>query len=177
MPPMTFFSTMHSFECKATIDVLIRVVLAVYCAVLPFESLLIVERSGFIFLLGLLAGWCVINRRVFYSRTHYDLLLLAFVVWVWFTIPFAVVTLYSLKEYGKLLQHMVIFYAVIYFFKELRPRQAFLGLLGIVAIVVTSYCLLQANLEDPQAVRSFFPSEVWLTTFLVMVIPFALALA
>ena len=64
-------------------DTIVRVVLAVYIAVLPFKSLLIVERNGFILLLGLLVVWSVINRRLFYSRTPYDMVLLAFVVVGW----------------------------------------------------------------------------------------------
>jgi O-antigen ligase len=158
-------------------DTIIRVVLAVYIAVLPFRPLLVVERNGFIVLLGLLVMWCAINRRLFYSRTAYDMLLLAFVVWVGLTIPFSVAPSYSVKEYGKLLQHMVVFYAVIYFFKGLLYRQVLLGLVGIMAILVAGYGLLQFNLEDPHAVVSFLPAEVWLTTFLVMIIPFGLALA
>ena len=176
MPP-TFFNAMQLSRMADYFDVIIRVVLAVYIAVLPFKSLLIVERNGFIFLLGLLVGWCVVNRRLFYSRTSYDMLLLAFVVWVGFTIPFSVVPSYSLKEYGKLLQHMVVFYSVLYFFKDLRDRQILLMLIGIVAVSVTAYGLSQFNLQDPQSVVSVFSAEVWLTTFLVMVIPFSLALA
>jgi O-antigen ligase len=145
--------------------------------VLPFKSLLVVERNGFLVLLGLLVGWCAINRRLFYSRTSYDVLLLAFVVWVGLTIPFSVAPSYSLKEYGKLLQHLVVFYAVIYFFKGLLYRQVLLGLIGVMAIVIAGYGLSQFNLENPQAVVSFLPAEVWLTTFLIMVIPFGLALA
>ena len=167
---------MRSSERVPYLDTIIRVVLAVYIAVLPFKSLLIVQRNGFYVLLGLLVVWCVVNRRVFYSRTPYDMLLLVFVAWVGLTIPFAVALLYSLQEYGKLLQHMVVFYAVIYFFKELRSREVLLGLIGTVAVIVTAYGLSQFNLENPQAVVSFFSAEVWLTTFLVMIIPFALAL-
>jgi hypothetical protein len=81
------------------------------------------------------------------------------------------------KEYGKLLQHMVVFYAVIYFFKGLLYRQVLLGLIGVIAIVIAGYGLSQFNLANPQAVVSFLPAEVWLTTFLVMVIPFGLAVA
>jgi len=158
-------------------DTLIRVVLAVYIAVLPFKLLLVVERNGFILLLGLLVGWCAINRRLFYSRTSYDMPLLAFVVWIGLTIPFSVVPSYSVMEYGKLLQQMVVFYAVIYFFKGLFYRQVLLGLIGILAIIITGYGLSQFNLTNPQAVVSFLPAEVWLTTFLVMIIPFGLALA
>ena len=168
---------MPSSERVPYFDTIVRAVLAVYIAVLPFKSLLVVERNGFILLLGLLVGWCVTNRRFFYSRTPYDMLLLAFVVWVGLTIPFSVAPSYSVKEYGKLLQHMVVFYAVIYFFKGLFYRQVLCGLVGVMAIVVAGYGLSQFNLENPQAVVSFLPAEVWLTTFLVMVIPFGLALA
>ncbi len=168
---------MPSSERVPYFDTLVRVALAVYIAVLPFKSLLVVERNGFILLLGLLVVWCVINRRLFYSRTPYDMLLLAVVVWVGLTIPFSLAPSYSVKEYGKLLQHMVVFYAVIYFFKGLLYRQVLLGLVGIMAILVAAYGLSQFNLENPQAVVSFLPAEVWLTTFLIMVIPFGLAVA
>ena len=175
--PTTSSIAMPSSERVPYFDTIVRVVLAFYIAVLPFKSLLVVERNGFILLLGLLVGWCAINRRLFYSRTAYDMLLLAFVVWVGLTIPFSVAPSYSVKEYGKLLQQMVVFYAVIYFFKGLLYRQVLLALIGIMAVVVTAYGLSQLNLENPQAVVSFLPAEVWLTTFLVMVIPFGLALA
>jgi O-antigen ligase len=168
---------MPSSDRAPYFDTLVRVVLAVYIAVLPFKSLLVVERNGFILLLGLLGGWCAINRRLFYSRTPYDMLLLAFVVWVGFTIPFSMAPSYSVMEYGKLLQHVVVFYAVIYFFKGLLHRKALLGLIGIMTILVAGYGLSQFNLVNPQAVISFLPAEVWLTTFLVMIIPFGLALA
>ena len=168
---------MPSSERVPYLDTLIRVVLAIYIAVLPFKLLLVVERNGFILLLGLLVGWCAVNRRLFYSQTEYDMLLLAFVVWVGFTIPFSVAPSYSVMEYGKLVQQMVIFYAVIYFFKGLIYRQVLLGLIGILAIVIAGYGLSQFNLTNPQAVVSFLPAEVWLTTFLVMIIPFGLALS
>jgi O-antigen ligase len=45
------------------------------------------------------------------------------------------------------------------------------------AIIIAGYGLSQFNLRNPQAMVSFLPAEVWLTTFLVMVIPFGLALA
>ena len=176
MSPASFIA-MRPSERLPCFDTIIRVVLAAYIAVLPFRSLLVVERNGFILLLALLVGWCVANRRLFYSRTPYDMLLLAFVVWVGFTIPFAAAPSYSLKEYGKLLQQMVVFYSVLYFFRKLRCRQVLLVLIGIVAVSVTAYGLSQFNLQEPQKVVSVFSAEAWLTTFLVMVISFALALA
>ena len=175
--PTPFSIAMPSSERVPYFDTVIRVVLAIYIAVLPFKPLLVIERNGFILLLGLLVGWCVANRRLFYSRTPYDVLLLAFVTWVGLTIPFSVSPSYSVKEYGKLLQHMVVFYAVIYFCKGLLYRQVLLGLIGVMAIVIAGYGLSQFNLNDAQLVHSFLPAEVWLTTFLIMVIPFGLALA
>jgi len=173
-----FFSRgMQPFKKATALDASIRIVLMVYIAVLPFRALLILERNGFIFLLGLLAGWCILNQRVFYSQTPYDMPLLVFALWVGLTIPFAVAPLYSLQEYGKLLQHMVVFYAVICFFKELRSRKVLLGLIGVIVSIVTVYGLGQVNLRNPQAVVSVFSAEVWFTTFLVIVIPFLLVLA
>jgi len=159
------------------LDTIIQMVLAVYIAVLPFKSLLVVERNGFLVLLSLLVVRCVLNRCLFYSRTPYDILLLAFVLWVGLTILFSVSPSYSLKEYGKLLQQIVVFYAVVYFFKGLFYRQILLGLIGIMAVIVTAYGLSQLNLDNPQGVVSFLSAEVWLTTFLIMLIPFGLAMA
>ncbi len=147
-----------------------------YAAVLPFKPLLVLERNGFLVLLGVLVLWCLLNRRLFDVRTPYDRILLALVVWIGLTLPFSVSPLYSLKEYGKLLQHMVVFYAVVYFLREDRYRRALFYVVGAVAMLVAGYGLTQFNLTDPQAVKSFFPSEVWFTTFLVLVFPFAFAL-
>ena len=169
--------TMSSSSRTSYFDPAIRGVLTVYIAALPFSSLLVVERNGFILLVGLLVGWCIANHRLCYVRTPYDMPLLAFIIWVGVTIPFSVAPVYSLKEYGKLLQQMVIFYTVIYFFQGVWYRQMLLWLIGGMAVVITGYGLLQFSIENPQAIRSFLPAEVWLTTFLVMVIPFGLALA
>lgn len=151
--------------------------LLAYIAVLHFKPLLVLERNGFLVLLGALAVWCGLNRSLFYVPTPYDRMLFAFVLWVGLTIPFSVAPLYSLKEYGKLLQHVVVFYAVAYFLREGRYRQALFSVIGGVTIIMAGYGLTQLNFTDGQAVKSFFSSEVWLTTFLVMVFPFALATA
>lgn len=147
-----------------------------YAAVLPFTPLLVLERNGFLVLLGLLVLWCLLNRRLFYVRTPYDRILLAFVVWIGLTLPFSVSPLYSLKEYGKLLQHMVVYYAVAYFLREERYQKTLISVVGAVAIIVAGYGLTQFNLTNGQAVKSFFTSEVWFTTFLVLVFPFSFAL-
>jgi O-antigen ligase len=159
------------------LDATIRCALFVFIASLPFNGLLVIERNGFLILLGLLVLWCGLNRKLFYVRTPYDAMLLAFVLWVGMTIPFSVFPEYSLKEYGKLLQWMIVFYAVIYFVGARPYRLALMSLLGLTALVVSVRGLTQLNLTDPQAVIGYFSSEVWLTTFLIMIIPFGLSAA
>lgn len=158
-------------------DATIRLVLLVYVATLPFKKLLVVERHGFLVLMGLLVVWCVTRQRFFYRRTPYDLWLLAFVLWVGLTIPFAAFPSYSLKEYGKLLQGMTVLYAVVWFLADGQSRKALLLVLGTSLFLVSAYGLTQFNIANPQAIVSSFPAEVWLTTFVVMTLPYALAAA
>ncbi|SLM50294.1 membrane protein of unknown function [Nitrospira japonica] len=158
-------------------DATIRLLLLVYVATLPFKRLLFVERHAFIVLLGLLVIWCVVRRRLFYRKTPYDVWLLAFVLWVGLTIPFAAFPSYSFKEYGKLLQGVTTLYAVVWFLTDLGSRTVLLLVLGTSLFLVSAYGLTQFNVADPQAIISSFPAEVWLTTFLVMTLPYALAAA
>jgi len=162
---------------SAYLDAAIRAVLFVYIAALPFKGLLFVERNGFLMLLVLLLVWCLYHGQFFLRKTPYDLMLLSFVLWVGFTIPFAAFPSYSLKEYGKLLQWMVVLYAVIHFLGDVRYRRGLLLVVGGSLLFVSANGLTQFNLTNPQAIVSFFPSEVWLTTYLVMTIPFCLAAA
>ncbi|BCA54201.1 membrane protein of unknown function [Nitrospira sp. KM1] len=152
-----------------------RTVLLVYIAVLPYKKLLVLERNGFIALLALLGVWCVMNRKLFYSPTPFDHILLAFVLWVGVTIPFASFPPYSFKEYGKLLQWMVVFYATLYFLGQPPYRKWLLGLIIIPIPLIALFGLMQFRAMDPTATTSFFTSEVWLTTFLIMTIPYSLA--
>ena len=151
--------------------------LVAYIAVLPFKPLLVLERNGFLVLLGLLVLWCAVNRKLFYVPTPFDRMLLALVAWVGITLPFSVSPLYSVKEYGKLLQHMVVFYAVLYFMKDHRWQRFLITVLGVITVVVAGYGLTQFDPSNGQAAKSFFPSEIWLTTFLVMLFPFVFALS
>lgn len=157
------------------LEAMIRAVLVAYVASLPFKSLLVIERNGFLLLLGLLLAWCLVNRRLFYQRTPYDVPLLMFTLWVGFTIPFASFPQYSLKEYGKLLQWIVVFYSVLAFLNTPTHRRIFLSVLGLSATVAVAIGLTQIGTHDPQFIYGPFPAEVWFTTYLVMAIPFALA--
>ena len=160
---------------RLSLDFFIRGLLLIYVAVLPFKNLLVIERNGFLVLLGLLAVWCLANRRLFYRPTPFELPLAAFVGWVGITIPFATFPDYSLKEFGKLLQQVIVFYAIVYFFSHRSFRITLFALMGCLLIVVSLKGLSQFDLDYPQAVVSFLPAEVWLTTFLVLVIPLAIA--
>jgi len=160
-----------------TLDLIVRGLLYVYIFSLPFQRLLVVERNIFLVLLVLLPLWCVICRRHFFLPTPVDLPLMAFVAWVAFTIPFAAHPAYSMKEFGKLLQQVVIFYAVVYFFRERVARISLTCLVLGTALVVSAYGISQFEWHDGQATRSFFPAEVWLTTYLVLLVPLFLALA
>ncbi len=159
------------------LDVLIRIVLYAFICSLPFTALLVVERNGFIILLILLAWWCISRRRVFLVRTPFDQPIAAFVLWVGLTIPFATFPAYSLKEYGKLLQQVLVFYAVLHFFRDGEHRRYLLGWSLAALVLVSAYGIAEFNPTDPQAMRSFLPAEVWLTTYLVMFLPVSLALA
>src|SRR3989454_12754464 len=159
------------------LDYIIRGLLYVYVFSLPFHRLLFVERNGFIILMVLLVLWCAVNRRHFFTQTPIDIPLVAFVAWVALTIPFATFPAYSAKEFAKLLQQGLIFYVVAYFFKDGLHRIRLLSLLVGVLILVSAYGVTQFDIHDRQAVFSFFPGEVWLTTYLVMFIPLCFALA
>lgn len=167
------------------LDAVIRGLLYVYIFCLPFKRLLFVERNGFIILAVLLALWCAVNRRHFFTRTPIDLPLLAFIGWVAVTIPFAVSPLYSLKEFAKLLQQGLIFYVVAYFFRDGRSAGRLLWMLVGELALVSAYGVFQfggllgamPQEGELMLVESVTPGEVWLTTYLVMLIPPGLALA
>lgn len=173
-PAVSSLKLIQLGECLS-LDFFIRGLLLIYIASLPFKNLLVIERNGFLVLLGLLAVWCLANRRLFYRTTPFELPLAAFVGWVGITIPFATFPDYSLKEFGKLLQQVIVFYAMVYFFSHRSFRITLFALMGCLLIVVSLKGLSQFDLDYPQAVVSFLPAEVWLTTFLVLVIPLAIA--
>ena len=166
------------------LDTIVRGLLFVYIFCLPFKRLLFVERNGFLILVVLLTLWCVVNRRHFFTRTPIDLPLIAFVGWVALTIPFAVSPIYSLKEFAKLLQQGLIFYVVAYFFRDSLSVKRLLWMLVGGLAVVSAYGVLQfgdllgamPQEGELMLVESVTPGEVWLTTYLIMLIPLGLAL-
>ena len=161
---------------------LIQACLFVYIIALPFRRLLFLERNGFILLLLLLALWCATNRTHFFQRTAIDLPLGIFVGWVGLSIPFATFPAYSVQEFGKLLQQVLIFYAVLYFFGVEPYRRRLVWALLVVSIIISVYGIeeffgmagLLPAFKQLRELESFTPGEVWLTTYLVMTIPICL---
>ena len=161
----------------------IRGVLFIYIIALPFQRLLFVERNGFLLLLLLLVLWSAANRTHFFQRTPIDLPLAAFVGWVGLSIPFATFPTYSVQEFGKLLQQVLLFYAVLYFFNTELFRRRLLWALIVVSMIISAYGIeeffAQAGLlpafKQGLMIESFTSGEVWLTTYLVMTIPICLA--
>ena len=170
------------------LDTVIRGLLYVYIFSLPFKQLLFVERNGFIILVVLLALWCAVNKRHFFTRTPIDIPLVAFVLWVGLTIPFAAFPAYSFKEFGKLLQQGLIFYVVVFFFRGGVGRSRLLWTLIGVLFIVSAYGVEQfiemliglRGLDqsgNPALLESVMSGEVWLTTYLVLLAPVSLLLA
>jgi len=155
---------------------IIRGLLLVYIFSLPFKGLLIVERNGFLVLLFLLGVWCIAHRDHFFSRTPIDLPLATFMLWVGLTIAFATYPLYSLQEFGKLLKQPLIFYTVLFFFQDRAHRvQLIWPLVGGLSLV-SVYGLIGFD-ETMRGGGSFLTAEVWLTTYLLLLIPLGFALA
>ncbi len=167
------------------LDSIIRGLLYVYIFCLPFSRFLFVERNGFIILCVLLALWCAVNQRHFFTRTPIDLPLLAFVGWVAVTLPFSASPAYSIKEFAKLLQQGLLFYLVVFFFRDDRHRRRLVWMLvaGLLLVSVRGIGqfteLIGRTLQEGEImlVESVTPGEVWLTTYLVLMLPLSLALA
>ncbi len=163
---------------------LIQACLLVYILVLPFRGLLFLERNGFILLLLLLGLWCAAHRTHFLQRTPIDLPLAVFIGWVGLSIPFAMYPAYSVHEYGKLLQQVLLFYAVLHFFGAEPYRRRLLWALIAVSTIISAYGIeeffgmagLLPALKEIRMIESFTPGEVWLTTYLVMTIPICLTM-
>ena len=164
------------------LDRIIRGLLYVYIFSLPFKRLLFIERNGFIILCVLLVLWCAVNRRHFFLRTPIDLPLLAFIAWVGFTVPFATFPLYSSKEFAKLLQQGLMFYTVMFFFRDSVHRWRLVWMLIGELALVSAYGIWQFEMRpwlgpfapggrEYHLIESFLSGDVALTTYLVMLIP------
>lgn len=169
--PMSDLSETNS----PNLDRIIRGLLFLYCFSLPIEKLFFLERIGFIILVVLIVLWCAVNRRLFISKTPLDIPLLALVLCIAVSLPFAASISYSAQEFAKLIQQVMVFYVIVEFFRNdkhrLRLAAMMLGELGLVSL----YGIVQYD-ATPKLITSVLSSEVWLTTYLVTVVPLSAAL-
>jgi O-antigen ligase len=118
----------------------------------------------------------VLNRRLFFSKTPLDMPLLALVVCIAVSLPFSSSVRYSSQEFAKLIQQVMIFYVIVEFFRHdknrLRLAALLLGELGFVSL----YGIVEYD-ATPKLITSVLSSEVWLTTYLVTLVPLSAALA
>ena len=121
-------------------------------------------------------------------RTPADFPLIVLVAWVGISLLGEVSLVYSLQELGKLLQQGLIFYVVLYFFRESEDRVKILWLLLISQAVISLYGIWQFEVkpwfgpDDPRGrtyhlIHSYLSAEVWLITYLVTLIPLSAAMA
>lgn len=155
---------------------IIRGILFLYCFSLPFEKLVFLERSGFIILVVLIVFWCAVNRRLFFSETPLDKPLLVLVVCIAVSLPFSTSISYSSQEFAKLIQQVMVFYVIVEFFRHDKYRLRLAALLLAELGFVSLYGILQYD-ATPKLITSVLSGEVWLTTYLVTLVPLSAALA
>jgi putative inorganic carbon (hco3(-)) transporter len=178
---------MGMYSYKPTVDAFVRAALLLWVLSLPFVSLLSIQRTGFLIVIGCLALWCVVNRQLFLVRTPVDMPLLCMIVWVGLSVPFAAFPSYSFSEFAKLLQQTIVFYAVVHFFRD--PKDKYVAMLSFLTILLAAslYGIWQFDTRPwfgkdvpggrpYYLIQSFFDAEVALTTFLVIAFPLAAGL-
>jgi O-antigen ligase len=120
--------------------------------------------------------WCVVSRKFFYSRTPLDIPLLALVVCIAVSLPFSASVSSSAQEFAKLMKQVMVFYVIVKFFcrdtDRVRLAALLVGELGFVSL----YGIVQYD-ATPKLITSVLSGEVWLTTYLVTLVPLSAALA
>lgn len=158
------------------LDRIIRGALFLYCFSFPFAQLVFLERNGFILLVVLIALWCIVNRRLFFSRTPLDIPLLVLVACIGVSLPFSSSINASSQEFAKLIQQVMVFYVIVEFFRYEKHRLQLAALLLVELGFVSLYGIAQYD-ATPQLITSVLSGEVWLTTYLVTLVPLSAALA
>lgn len=178
MSDAAFPSSDQLRRSRPYLDQIIQGVLLFYIASLPFTSIhfRLFERIGFLVLLTSLGVWSVWHRRHFILRTPIDVPVGIFLLWVGLTIPFSTMPVYSFQEYGKLIKVVLIFYATLYFFREQKRWVELVWMLVGVELIICIYGLAHYEHPNYMSMTSFLPSEVWLVTYLVMMLPLSMAL-
>lgn len=137
-----------------------------------------------LFVIALGVAWR--EGRTVWVRTPVDLPLLLFVGWVLLTIPFATDTAYSFAEWRKVMTQVLVFYWALLIFRVHSDEVMTRRILAAV-VIGTSLLCIYALIEflgnggtwQDRYIRAGAPSSDynWLSTYVVIVIPFLVAVA
>lgn len=165
----------------------IRGLFYLYCFALPFKDLLVVERLGIIVLIILVILWSIWTRlegAAVPGRILFPIV--AFVVWVAITVPWAAMPMYSLGELGKFLRNVFVMWIVWMFFRDEQELKrlvfVMMGALLVISIGgIVEFILAPAGSGLPAItnyrIGSFVGGNMWMISYLVMLIPLAACLA
>ena len=137
-----------------------------------------------LFVIALGAAWR--EGRTMWVRTPLDLPLLLFVGWVLLTIPFATDPAYSFAEWRKVVTQVLVFYWALLIFRVHSDEATTRRILAAVVIgtaLLCGYALIEflgnGGTWQDRSIRAGAPSSDynWLSTYVVIVIPFLVAVA
>ena len=151
-----------------------------------FPRLFHLEELLFFILLVIALGTAWREGRMMWVRTPVDLPLLLFVGWVLLTIPFAIDPAYSFTEWRKVVAQVLVFYWALLILRVHSDEVMIRRILATVVIgtgLLCGYALIdfvgRGGTWQDRYIRAGAPSSDynWLSTYVVMVIPFLVAVA
>jgi len=151
-----------------------------------FPRLFHLEELLFFTLLVIALGTAWRDGRTMWVRTPVDLPLWLFVGWVLLTIPFATDPAYSFAEWRKVVTQVLVFYWAMLIFRVHNDEVMMRRILAAVVIgtaLLCGYALIdfieRGGTWQDRYIRAGAPSSDynWLSTYVVMVIPFLVAVA
>jgi len=151
-----------------------------------FPRLIHLEEALFFTLLVIALGTAWREGRTMWVRTPVDLPLLLFVGWVLLSIPFATDPAYSFIEWRKVVARVLVFYWALLILRVQSDEVMIRRILAAVVIgtaLLCGYALIdfveRGGTWQDRYIRAGAPSSDynWLSTYIVIVIPFLVAVA
>jgi putative inorganic carbon (HCO3(-)) transporter len=151
-----------------------------------FPGLIHLEEGLFVTLLVIALGTAWREGRTMWVRTPVDLPLLLFIGWVLLSIPFATDPAYSFIEWRKVVTRVLVFYWALLILRVQTDEVMIRRILTAVVIgtaLLCGYALIdffgRGGTWQDRYIRAGAPSSDynWLSTYIVIVIPFLVAVA
>jgi len=150
-----------------------------------FPFLFHYQEYAFFFLLAVALSFSSLDKINPFVRTPIDLPLFGFIGWVLLTIPFAIDPAYSFSEWRKSVAHVLVFYWGTFVLRQYDQDRKLTRQI-VWAVVAGSLVLSCFAVEDfvsrggtwrDRVIRAAAPNSDynWLTTYLVLVLPIAIA--